>query len=78
MAPIVHGLESEWKARVEFLYVNVADSSTRSLRERLGFVSTPHFFFLFDSGVVRRQFRGVVSRDSLIASLRAIAAEPPS
>ncbi len=72
MAPIVHGLESEWKSRVEFVYVNVADSATLAARARLGFDATPHFFFLDARGAVVREFQGVVPRDSLERALRAL------
>lgn len=72
MAPIVHGLESEWRSQVEFVFVNVADSATRAARERLGFDATPHFFFLNARGDVVRQFQGVVPRDSLERALHAL------
>lgn len=73
MAPIVHGLESEWKDRVDFVYINVADSTTRGVRTRLGFDATPHFFFLDLSGTVQAALQGVVPRDSLEAKLRVVS-----
>jgi len=73
MAPIVHGLESEWKDRVEFVYVNVADSTTRGVRTRLGFGATPHFFFLDATGAVGAVLQGVVARDSLEAQLLVVS-----
>lgn len=75
MAPIVHGLESEWKGRVEFLFVNVADSTTLAARKRLGFDATPHFFFLDARGAVVHEFQGVAPRDSLERTLRMLTRE---
>ncbi len=76
MAPIVHGLESEWESRVEFLFVNVADSTTAAARARLGFDATPHFFFLSATGEVKGDLQGVMPRDTLVARLTALTAEP--
>lgn len=73
MAPIVHGLESEWKTQVEFLFVNVGDSSTVPARRKLGFTTTPHFFFLSATGEIQRVMQGVVPRESLEVALRALS-----
>ena len=50
MAPVVHGLERRYAGRVDFLYLNVAEARNDSAKRALGFVSTPHFFFLRGDG----------------------------
>jgi thioredoxin-like negative regulator of GroEL len=76
MAPIVHGLESEWQGRVEFAFVNVADPATRAVRARLGFAATPHFFFLDSAGTVQASLQGAVPRESLEVRLRHVSGLP--
>lgn len=73
MAPIVHGLERQWSDRIDFVYLDVADSATAPARVRLGFRATPHFFLLRSDGTVAREIQGVVPEDSLAAALAALA-----
>lgn len=73
MAPIVHGLERRWSERIDFVYLDVADSATTPAKARLGFRATPHFFLLRRDGTVAREFQGVVPEDSLAAALAALA-----
>jgi len=69
MAPVVHGLEQQYKGRIDFLYLNVADSATTEAKRTLGFKSTPHFFFLNADGSPTDTLQGVVPADSVRASL---------
>jgi thioredoxin-like negative regulator of GroEL len=69
MAPVVHGLEQQYKGRVDFLYLNVADSNNAAAKRALGFTSTPHFFFLRADGAPTDALRGVVPADSVRVSL---------
>jgi len=73
MAPVVHGLERQYQGRVDFLYLNVADSANAEARRRLGFRSTPHFFFLRADGTPTASFQGVVAPDSLDRMLGRLA-----
>lgn len=73
MAPVVHGLEKEYAGRVDFIYLNVADPTNSDAKQRYGFVSTPHFFFLRADGSPVRTMRGVVPKDSVSGALRVIA-----
>lgn len=72
MAPIVHGLEQQYDAKVDFLYLDVQDSRTASAKARLGFVATPHFFLLDPAGRVLRQWQGVIPADTLESGLRRL------
>ena len=69
MAPVVHGLEKQYTGRVDFLYLNIADSANAAARRALGFKSTPHFFFLRADGTPVDTLQGVVPADSVRASL---------
>jgi hypothetical protein len=65
MAPIVHGLEEEWGQRVDFLYLDIADSANAAAMARYGFRATPHFFLIAPDGAVDRTWQGPVHRDTL-------------
>jgi thioredoxin-like negative regulator of GroEL len=69
MAPVVHGLERQYRGRVDFLYLYVGDPRNAEAKRRLGFVATPHFVFLRADGTPVRQMQGAVPRDSLVAAL---------
>jgi hypothetical protein len=77
MAPVVHGLEKDarYAGRIDFLYLNVADARTAEQKRRLGFTSTPHFFFLQPNGEKVREIQGVVAGDSVRAALDALLVE---
>jgi thiol-disulfide isomerase/thioredoxin len=76
MAPVVHGLEKQYAGRIDFLYLYIADPRNRSAIDRLGFVATPHFFFLKADGTPVAQMRGVVPRDSMVRALDRLSAAP--
>lgn len=74
MAPVVHGLEQQYKGRVDFVYLDVSDPDNKTATTRLGFKSTPHFFFLRPDGVTAEVIQGVVSRDSLVGAIERLVA----
>jgi thioredoxin-like negative regulator of GroEL len=74
MAPVVHGLEMQYRGRVDFVYLNVALAATDSARRALGFKATPHFFLVNGQGVARDTLQGVVPGDSLRAGLDRLLA----
>ena len=69
MAPVVHGLEKQYTGRIDFLYLNTADSRNDSASRAFGFEATPHFFLVNDRGIARESFQGVIPEDSLRAAL---------
>lgn len=73
MAPVVHGLEKQYAGRVDFLYLDTSDPKNTAAKQRLGFTSTPHFFFLRADGSPVAVLHGVVPRDSLVRALDALA-----
>lgn len=74
MAPVVHGLAKQYEGRVDFLYLDIADPRNADAAKRLGFKSTPHFFFLRADGTPVTEVRGVVPRDSLTGALERLLA----
>ena len=73
MAPIVHGLEQEYGAHIDFLYLNIEDEATAAAKTRLGFRATPHFFLLAADGTVRAEWQGVHDRAVLDRALRELS-----
>lgn len=72
MAPVVHGLEKEYEGKIDFVYLNVADSTNTDAKNRYGFVSTPHFFFLLPDGTPVTSMQGVVPGDSVRGALEKL------
>ncbi len=73
MAPIVHGLEREYGAHIDFLYLNIEEEATAAAQARLGFRATPHFFLLTPDGSVRAEWQGVHDRAVLDRALREVS-----
>ena len=76
MAPVVHGLEKQYAGRIDFLYLNVAETRTDSAKQAFGFRATPHFFLVSHTGERRDSIRGVVPEDSLRRALDRLVASP--
>jgi thioredoxin-like negative regulator of GroEL len=66
MAPLVQGVESEYRGRVNFVYLDIDDPATATLKRQLHFRLEPHFILLDDNGNILRQWVGYMS----IAQLR--------
>jgi thioredoxin-like negative regulator of GroEL len=77
MAPVVHGLETQYVGRIDFLYLNIADERNADAKRALGFIATPHFFFLRADGTPVDTLRGVVPADSMTHALDALLARAP-
>jgi thioredoxin-related protein len=65
MAPIVHGLESQYSDRMNFVYLDIDDPATNEFKQALGYRVQPHFFLLDGEGNVLMQWLGAVSEDEL-------------
>lgn len=61
MAPIVHGLESEYYGRINFVYLDIDDPANGDLLSFLGYRYQPHFFLVDGEGTVLIQWLGPVS-----------------
>jgi len=71
MAPIVHGLESEFYPDVNFIYLDIDDPATRPFKSELAFRYQPHFFLLDGAGNVITQWLGPVGEDELREALQS-------
>ena len=69
MAPVVHGLEEQYRNRIDFLYLHVEEPRNADAKRKLGFTSTPHFFFLSPDGTTVQIMQGVVPADSVRRAL---------
>ena len=63
MAPIVHGLESEYAGRINFVYLDLDDSRNDPFLTELGFLYQPHFFLIDGEGKIIQQWLGPVSAE---------------
>jgi hypothetical protein len=65
MAPSVHGLESLYQDKVNFIYLDRDQDATRALQDQLGYIYQPHFFLLDAEGTVLGEWRGYVEVEVL-------------
>lgn len=75
MAPIVHGLESEYSDRIIFVYLDIDDPATNAFKQELGYFVQPHFFLLDGQGNVLKQWTGPVSAQELIQAFDSALAQ---
>lgn len=61
MAPIVHGLESEYYGQINFVYLDIDDPANESFKQQLGFRYQPQFFLIDGAGNIIQQWVGSVS-----------------
>jgi thioredoxin-like negative regulator of GroEL len=72
MAPIVHGLEKQYRGRIDFLYLNVEDPRTTAAKARLDYEATPHFFTLTADGRLVEKWQGVAEAGVVEGRLRRL------
>ena len=65
MAPIVHGLETEYDNRMNFVYLDIDDPANDHFKDQLSFRYEPQFFLLNEKGTIIKQWSGVVKEDVL-------------
>ena len=63
MAPIVHGLESEYSDKVIFSYLDIDDSANSDFKKQLGYKYQPHFFLVDGKGTIIMQWLGPVTAE---------------
>lgn len=72
MLPVVHGLEAQYGEQIEFVYLDIDDADTQSLKDVLGYRVQPHFFLVDGDGVVIQQWLGVVSEDDFVSAFQQV------
>jgi hypothetical protein len=75
MAPIVHGLESKYVDRMNFVYLDIDDPANDSFKENLGFRYQPHIFLLGPEGQVLNQWVGPVTEQALAEAFETALAQ---
>jgi thioredoxin-like negative regulator of GroEL len=60
MKPIVHGLETTYKGRLDVLYFDVSDKKNADLQRKLQFRATPHLILLRKDGERVKEWAGVI------------------
>lgn len=71
MAPLIQGIENEYRERVNFIYLDIDDPATNYFKRELGFRMEPHFFLLDAQGRILQQWVGYVSVTVLRQALDA-------
>jgi hypothetical protein len=75
MIPMVHGLETRYAGRIDFVYLDAEDEKTAAVRDKYEFVGTPQFVLLDPQGKqVGKQLFGLLDESVLVAALDALAA----
>jgi hypothetical protein len=75
LAPVVHGLERDWKDRIHFVYLDIDDPQTEPFKRALGYQYQPHLLLLDADGNVVEQWVGNVTADKLTAAFKSVAQE---
>jgi hypothetical protein len=52
MKPIVHGLEAKYSDRIGFVYLDIDNPGTESLKKTVGYRVQPHYFLVDGEGNV--------------------------
>jgi hypothetical protein len=71
LAPVVHGLERDWKSQIHFVYLDIDDPQTTPFKRELGYQYQPHLFLLDAEGNVIQQWVGYVTADQLATAFQA-------
>jgi thioredoxin-like negative regulator of GroEL len=71
LAPVVHGLERDWKGRIKFVYLDIDDPRTDEFKRQLGYQYQPHLLLLDPQGKILQQWVGYVTADQLTTAFAA-------
>ena len=63
MAPIVHGLETEYYKEINFTYIDIDDPDNAEFLNILAFRYQPHFLLIDGEGNVIKQWLGPVTAE---------------
>jgi thiol-disulfide isomerase/thioredoxin len=65
MAPLIIGLEKEYRGRANFVYLDIDNPANTIYKRQLGFRMEPHFFLLDPQGKILKQWIGYVTVEQL-------------
>lgn len=72
MKPIVHGLEAKYSDRMNFVYLDIDDPATASLKADLGYIGQPQYILVDDDGKITQQWFGFVPEKEFISTFDSI------
>jgi thiol-disulfide isomerase/thioredoxin len=77
MAPVINGLETKYKEKANFIYLNVDDPKTDLFKEALGYslIGKPHLYLLDGQGKTVNEWIGYVPVEELEAAIISIASQ---
>ena len=67
----MHGLESQYADRMNFVYLDIDDPANDSFKEALGYRYQPHIFLLNADGQVLNEWVGPVTEQALVEAFEA-------
>lgn len=78
-APVILGIEGQYKDRVNFIYFDVDDPGTDNFKSDLNYrlIARPRLYLLDPQGAVLRDWTGYVPREELQAAIDTIGAVSP-
>jgi hypothetical protein len=75
MAPIVHGLESQYADRMNFVYLDIDDPANDSFKEALDYWVQPHIFLLDEEGNILNEWLGPVTEQEFVEAFEVALAQ---
>ncbi len=72
MRPIVHGLETKYAAKIDFIYLDIDDPASGPIMRSLGFRYQPEFYLLDDRGNVIQKWLGYAEAPSFEVGLAKV------
>jgi thioredoxin-like negative regulator of GroEL len=68
----VHGLEVEYYGKVNFVYLDIDNSTNDDFKRQLGYRVQPNLFLLDGEGNIIQQWLGVVTAEELRAAFDSV------
>jgi thioredoxin-related protein len=72
LAPIVHGLESEYYDKINFVYLDVDDPANETFKEQFDFRYQPQLILLDGEGQIVQQWIGPVPKEEFVIAFENI------
>jgi thiol-disulfide isomerase/thioredoxin len=72
LAPVVHGLESEYYNRINFIYLDVDDPANENLKQQYEFRYQPQLILLDGEGQIVKQWIGPIPREEFVQAFEEI------
>jgi hypothetical protein len=75
MAPVVHGLESDYAGRIKFVFLDIDDPGNEPFKRQLGYRVQPHMFLLDGEGTVIASWLGKTDADEIATAFDELLAQ---